>query len=661
MATQRFFVRAGIIMCLFVAHAFAIYDPDAPERPVATVSDEEILSQPFSEDNPMPTAFLRGGPVMMAANMEQTIVEEQEILTEEVTNEEEMDQNAEAISARSRLGPWNAELCQDEKLHMECPAGYKLKIRDGFFGREDGADTCMEEQGAISVSNCQRHSAIDTIKSLCENTNTCTFNVETEVFGRPCNAPEGVENFVFYLKIEFDCELELETQTICEQSNSDDYLGIACFAGMEINIESAFYGRDDSETCVVDGLDSASSCAHEQAFELISAQCNGRDWCYVNVTGNYFGDECPDVSKYLQVSYTCAECTNDWGTDSDCAQWAVGGDCQSNTEWMYGYCRESCSGCHKTHSCLNIASYDDCYYWSFNGECHKNPEFMHQYCREACNLCNDDYVPEQPEEPEPIWAPREVDEDLDLQMTTACPDEQAQLSCPDNTHIKIYDAFYGRQNGWVCMNNTVSDTYPCENNSPGPFEQLSYHCNGRTDCSVLNPSISEGVKHPFENPCEDIDTNRYLEVKWTCSECDNVWAKQSDTGNADCDYWQSWYECDYNPYWMADNCFESCSGCKVMDDCENTNSDWLCDYWSLIGECEENPTWMEYNCARSCRTCWALEDCKNVMSDASCDQWAQADECQENPTWMQSNCAKACNTCYMLRENTAFNEEHING
>jgi len=268
---------------------------------------------------------------------------------------------------------------------------------------------------------------------------------------------------------------------------------------------------------------------------------------------------------------------------------------------------------------------------------------MHQYCREACNLCTEDYVVEELEAEEDEWQAPEVDpEDEELIITTACTDEEAQLACPAGQHIQVYDVFYGRREGWICMTDDVSDSLVCDNNSPAPYTDTAYMCNGRQTCGVLNG----GDPHAFEDPCPDTETSRYLEVTYKCVACENPYTPEVDEEeDASCNYWQSWFECESNPFWMNNQCFKSCSGCEVADDCDNQADTWLCDYWAMIGECETNPSWMQYNCAMSCRTCWARDDCQNMASDDSCHAWALVGECAYNAEYMRLNCAEACNHC----------------
>jgi len=168
------------------------------------------------------------------------------------------------------------------------------------------------------------------------------------------------------------------------------------------------------------------------------------------------------------------------------------------------------------------------------------------------------------------------------------------MECPWGTYIQVYDTFYGRENGSVCMSMSSRDSWPCVNRTAQPFNTTSAHCNGRRNCNIYN-----GMEI-FNNPCPDMDVNRYLNITYACVPCFN-----SHSSNDECDYWMSWYECENNPYWMYDKCFKSCSGCQVAENCGNVEDDNMCDYWSLIGECANNAAWMRQNCAKSCRTCWA--------------------------------------------------------
>ena len=92
-----------------------------------------------------------------------------------------------------------------------------------------------------------------------------------------------------------------------------------------------------------------------------------------------------------------------------------------------------------------------------------------------------------------------------------CGSEDLVLTCPQNQHILIHDVFYGRRNGSICPSATgVGNNILCDPKSSQPMEVAGFLCNGRQSCNLYpgNP--------PYDDPCPDIMTNRYLEASYTC-------------------------------------------------------------------------------------------------------------------------------------------------
>merc|ERR1712018_1112537 len=173
-----------------------------------------------------------------------------------------------------------------------------------------------------------------------------------------------------------------------------------CEKGQELRVISAKYGRTqgDYETCPQAGLDTAA-CDNAEALPLLAGLGDGRPWnqpvfvLFESATDAFFTDTCPSTAKYLDVTYTCAECMNSWGSDEDCDTWAYEGDCVDNRDWMYGHCRKSCTHCDAYDECVNDYvsapnKYSDCNMRAVIGECHSNMNWMKDNCQSSCDFCN---------------------------------------------------------------------------------------------------------------------------------------------------------------------------------------------------------------------------------------------------------------------------------
>lgn len=107
-----------------------------------------------------------------------------------------------------------------------------------------------------------------------------------------------------------------------------------------------------------------------------------------------------------------------------CEEWAKGGECKNNPQYMLNDCRKSCSSCIPLHPgeevqvadkntkldvlkrlydsqeylhkqskrnvetrtrCVN--KHPECTHWASLGECKSNPQFMHRECSPACKTC----------------------------------------------------------------------------------------------------------------------------------------------------------------------------------------------------------------------------------------------------------------------------------
>ncbi|KAL1020649.1 hypothetical protein UPYG_G00002880 [Umbra pygmaea] len=78
-----------------------------------------------------------------------------------------------------------------------------------------------------------------------------------------------------------------------------------CNGGGTIQIMGANYGRRDHRTCGRGIWIYNGNCIHSGTYAIVSQRCNRRTYCTVPATNSFFGDPCPKIWKYLEVSYKC--------------------------------------------------------------------------------------------------------------------------------------------------------------------------------------------------------------------------------------------------------------------------------------------------------------------------------------------------------------------
>ncbi|CAJ1070748.1 macrophage mannose receptor 1 [Xyrichtys novacula] len=89
------------------------------------------------------------------------------------------------------------------------------------------------------------------------------------------------------------------TGLVCQDSTAV----LHCPQESVINIKSAFYGRKSADICPpLDG--STGSCSVDGVLPIYRKSCDNRPFCFVYAPDV---DPCPDVSKYLEIVYTCEQ------------------------------------------------------------------------------------------------------------------------------------------------------------------------------------------------------------------------------------------------------------------------------------------------------------------------------------------------------------------
>lgn len=106
-----------------------------------------------------------------------------------------------------------------------------------------------------------------------------------------------------------------------------------------LEIQSAFYGRDNKHTCRSRVIDSDTECNSADAAKIerkVRDLCQGETRCQIPVTKTFFSGinadpVCPGIRKYLRVKYTCNQVPH---IDMTCA-----GSCNNN---CWPKCESSC-------------------------------------------------------------------------------------------------------------------------------------------------------------------------------------------------------------------------------------------------------------------------------------------------------------------------------
>ena len=94
---------------------------------------------------------------------------------------------------------------------------------------------------------------------------------------------------------------------------------MSCPLDYQLSVTSAFYGRDDNVTC--DSTSDVSFSNHSTSelcdvsgtLEIMRSRCDGRRECVVQTDAATLDplDECPDVFKFLRVSFLCVRKSHD--------------------------------------------------------------------------------------------------------------------------------------------------------------------------------------------------------------------------------------------------------------------------------------------------------------------------------------------------------------
>ncbi|XP_028392101.1 adhesion G protein-coupled receptor L2-like [Dendronephthya gigantea] len=101
---------------------------------------------------------------------------------------------------------------------------------------------------------------------------------------------------------------ELKTTITCEGEKE----WLECDKYKLINIKSAFWGREDSDTCtnnaVSRGLKTDAMCPQDESNTMtkVRNQCQDENACEISASTIFFDKtDCPSTYKYLKLDYEC--------------------------------------------------------------------------------------------------------------------------------------------------------------------------------------------------------------------------------------------------------------------------------------------------------------------------------------------------------------------
>ncbi|XP_021369797.1 uncharacterized protein LOC110460910 isoform X2 [Mizuhopecten yessoensis] len=90
---------------------------------------------------------------------------------------------------------------------------------------------------------------------------------------------------------------------ICE----DDTETMECPVGHVVDIQDAFYGREERLTCSdTNRLLTDTSCSSPVALDKYKEMCDNKTSCTVTASSSVTGDPCQGTYKYARITYTCA-------------------------------------------------------------------------------------------------------------------------------------------------------------------------------------------------------------------------------------------------------------------------------------------------------------------------------------------------------------------
>ena len=94
---------------------------------------------------------------------------------------------------------------------------------------------------------------------------------------------------------------DIQRVVACEHENA--YL--SCTHHAVIHVLSAMYGRKDNITCHSENSYATCEAQDQDSLRAVKGICEGKQICTIWASSYIFGDPCPRIFKYLNLSYQC--------------------------------------------------------------------------------------------------------------------------------------------------------------------------------------------------------------------------------------------------------------------------------------------------------------------------------------------------------------------
>ncbi|CAD5118726.1 DgyrCDS7407 [Dimorphilus gyrociliatus] len=365
---------------------------------------------------------------------------------------------------------------------------------------------------------------------------------------------------------------------VCEDRQQQ----ISCPQNHLIITLSAFYGRRNWKYCVKEHesfqdipIDKPLIWAFN-AQDLFRKTCDKQNTCIMNTSSAFYQNVHiqPMISKYLEIEWSCIECTNHYiseNADAECQMWMNEGNCLSHPEWMIPQCRAACWKCSKVElPCENIEKDNLCEFLAAIGECQIRPTYMFAFCRKSCFKCGSSTV-------------KDTLDPKAINLSAECQTLADKGECQKNPSFMLEH----------CLASCRKLKQPKCQNTYEDKTKLKKLCDDWASAGLCGRNSHFMLKNCFKS-CSGCDKEKF--------NCVNVY-----DNDYKCDYWHMKGESVRHPKFMARNCTKSLSGCNPSNDvvkCEDDNSKIdMCSVWASEGLCHKNLEYMHAFCRKSCGFC----------------------------------------------------------
>lgn len=229
------------------------------------------------------------------------------------------------------------------------------------------------------------------------------------------------------------------SQTACQDRG--EIVSPVCAGGFVIKIRQAFYGKINTHTCG-GAMHHSTWCSSNTAQMVAMQRCDGRSSCSLEASSNLFGDPCPGVGKYLTVSW----------------------DCHGNVAPQYNIAPAPQYNIVQAPQASAPRS---------------NPIFTYLLFKYMSKLKN-------------VVIPT---------IVTTCEGAKMTLSCPDNYHVAVKTAQWGRdaKDSVTCNDKKTDYSSYSLCKSPNALALVVAACKGKQACEASPTKAT--TTGAFGNPC----------------------------------------------------------------------------------------------------------------------------------------------------------------